>query len=252
MKKIIFLPLILVLAGFVSGQTRVIAHRGFWDCQGSAQNSLVSLHKAHEAACYGSEFDVIVTADGIPVIHHDDTIDSLVIEATNYDQIKDKRLKNGEILPTLEQYFIHGKACFPTKLILEIKPHSTKKKEIRAVATVVRMMKRYKMQDQVEFISFSMNICKAILRLLPAAKVSYLNGDIAPQQLKADGITGLDYECEILEKKPEWVSQAKELGLTTNAWTVNDRKDMEILIGMGVDYITTNKPLLLKDILEKK
>ena len=107
MKRIFIIPLIFIFTGFVSGQTRVIAHRGFWDCGGSAQNSLVSLHKAHEAGCYGSEFDVIVTADGVPVIHHDDTIDSLVIEATNYDQIKDKKLKNGEILPTLEQYFIH-------------------------------------------------------------------------------------------------------------------------------------------------
>jgi len=252
MKRIFIIPLIFIFTGFVSGQTRVIAHRGFWDCGGSAQNSLVSLHKAHEAGCYGSEFDVIVTADGVPVIHHDDTIDSLVIEATNYDQIKDKKLKNGEILPTLEQYFIHGRACFPTKLILEIKPHSTKKKEIRAVGTVIRMMKRYKMQDQVEFISFSMNICKAILRLMPTAKVSYLDGNVSPQELKTLGLTGLDYDYKILEKKPEWVSQAKELGLTTNAWTVNDQKDMEILIGMGVDYITTNKPLLLKDVLEKK
>ena len=108
------------------------------------------------------------------------------------------------------------------------------------------------MQDQVEFISFSMNICKAILRLMPTAKVSYLDGNVSPQELKTLGLTGLDYDYKILEKKPEWVSQAKELGLTTNAWTVNDQKDMEILIGMGVDYITTNKPLLLKDVLEKK
>lgn len=42
-------------------QTKVIAHRGYWDCEGSAQNSIASLKKAAEAGVYGSEFDVQMT-----------------------------------------------------------------------------------------------------------------------------------------------------------------------------------------------
>ena len=37
-----------------------------------------------------------------------------------------------------------------------------------------------------------------------------------------------------------------------NAWTVNEAKDMEWLISQGVDFITTNEPVVLEEILKKK
>ena len=37
-----------------TAQTKVIAHRGYWKCEGSAQNSIASLTKAAEAKVYGS------------------------------------------------------------------------------------------------------------------------------------------------------------------------------------------------------
>ena len=58
----------------IQAQTQVIAHRGYWKAEGSAQNSLASLRKAAEAKVYGSEFDVQMTADGIVVVNHDNTI----------------------------------------------------------------------------------------------------------------------------------------------------------------------------------
>ena len=64
---------------FASAETKVIAHRGFWKTEGSAQNSITALKKAAEINVYGSEFDVLITSDGIPVVNHDDTIEGLVI-----------------------------------------------------------------------------------------------------------------------------------------------------------------------------
>ena len=46
-------------------QTQVIAHRGYWKAEGSAQNSLASLRKAAEAKVYGAEFDVQMTATAL-------------------------------------------------------------------------------------------------------------------------------------------------------------------------------------------
>ena len=60
----------------IQAQTQVIAHRGYWKAEGSAQNSLASLRKAAEAKVYGAEFDVQMTADGIVVVNHDNTIGS--------------------------------------------------------------------------------------------------------------------------------------------------------------------------------
>ena len=52
-------------------QTKVIAHRGFWETENSAQNSIASLKKAGAIKCYGSEFDIQMTADGVLVVFHD-------------------------------------------------------------------------------------------------------------------------------------------------------------------------------------
>ncbi|MBP1677727.1 MAG: glycerophosphodiester phosphodiesterase [Bacteroidetes bacterium] len=252
MKKIILGFALLVILQNTCGQTKVIAHRGYWDCNGSAKNSLVALHKAHEQRVYGSEFDVWLTADGVAVINHDDTIQSRVIETATYEQIRDARLINGEILPTLEQFLIHGKACMPTQLIVEIKPHKTAENEKRAVSTVVNLIKQHGLEARVEYISFSMNICRELLLADSLAKVAYLAGDVPPAELKKAGLTGLDYHHQVLKDHPDWIVQARKLGLTTNVWTVNKAEDMEFFVGAGVDYITTDKPLLMMKILKNK
>ena len=37
---------------------QVIAHRGYWKTEGSAQNSISSLQNSYKIGVYGSEFDV--------------------------------------------------------------------------------------------------------------------------------------------------------------------------------------------------
>ncbi len=56
-------------------KTKVIAHRGYWKTEGSAQNSIRSLERANEIKVYGSEFDVHLTADNVPVVYHDRKIE---------------------------------------------------------------------------------------------------------------------------------------------------------------------------------
>lgn len=119
-------------------QTQVIAHRGFWKAEGSAQNSITALKKAAEAGVYGSEFDVQLTADGVIVVNHDETIAGLTIGKTPYNKLKDLKLKNGETLPTLADYLKAGKQLPDIRLILEIKPHSTQAQEDEIAASAVK------------------------------------------------------------------------------------------------------------------
>lgn len=95
-----------------------------------------------------------------------------------------------------------------------------------------------------------MNVCEQLVKLNPDAKVAYLEGDVAPKDIKAKGLTGIDYSYKVLYKHPEWVKEAHELGLTVNVWTVNNVKDMKKLIGMKVDYITTDHPLKAKGLVQ--
>lgn len=254
MKKRLILS--MLLTAFLCGssafsQTKVIAHRGYWDCEGSAQNSITALNKAHEVGAYGSEFDVSITADGIPVVNHDDSIQGFCIETSLYEEIKDLKLKNGETLPTLEDYLIQGKQNKGTQLILEIKPHKRVVNEDRAVTAILALVQKYQLEDQVEYISFSMNICKELIRRAPAAQVAYLRGEVSPADLKMLGFTGLDYHYKVFDKHPEWIREAKEAGLTVNVWTVDDPAVMQSMISQSVDFITTDKPEELKEIIGK-
>jgi len=73
--------------------------------------------------------------------------------------------------------------------------------------------------------------------------VHYLNGDLSPQQVKAENFNGLDYHYKVfIEKQPGWIAEARRLGLKTNAWTVNDPEIYQQLKNQGIDYVTTNIP----------
>lgn len=240
---------LFTLAG--QAQTQVIAHRGFWKTEHSAQNSITALNKAAENKLYGSEFDVQLTADGVVVVNHDDTIQGFTIGKTNYDNLKGLQLKNGEILPTLADYLQAGKKQAGIQLILEIKPHKTKEQEDQIAETTVKMVKEYGLEKQVEYISFSMNICEQLTKLTPNSAIAYLKSDVAPKELKAKGINGIDYHYKAIEKHPEWVNEAHELNMKVNVWTVNSLKDIQKMIDLKVDYITTDQPLEVTDLIKK-
>ena len=211
--------LLLSLCGAVAAQsqTQVIAHRGYWDKLGSAQNSLSSLRNAIKTGAYGSELDVWITRDGAIVLNHDDDYQGVVIETATYAELSSLRLANGEPIPTLSQCIEIAGAQTATRLIVEIKPHSSVERENAAVAEIVRLINAGGVADITDYISFSENICRELIRLNPAHRVAYLNGEKSPATLKAEGYWGLDYAWDVLkERHPEWIKEAKALGLTTN------------------------------------
>lgn len=241
---------------------KIVAHRGYWDTDSSAQNSIASLQKAAQIGCWGSELDVWITTDGVVVVHHDADIEGIRIENASYAQIRQKTLCNGEYLPTLEQYLWEAAHHPEMKLVLEVKPHSDKTAEDRCVDEVLRLVKKYGVVDQTDYISFSMRACERIVANGSKAldgpngqrsgkrvdkadvRVFYLTGDVAPKDIKSKGLRGIDYEQSILYKvHPEWVTECHALGLEVNAWTVDDLNITWMLIKQGVDYITTNRPV---------
>ncbi|MCJ8155375.1 glycerophosphodiester phosphodiesterase [Chryseobacterium sp. SSA4.19] len=242
MKKVI-LGLAIVSTMVMKAQTRIIAHRGYWQTQPpTTENSLKSLENAQKLKIYGSEFDVRMTKDGVLVVNHDEHHSKMEISETGFKDLKKVELSNGESFPTLKDYLKQGKKDKSLKLIVEIKPDKTKEKEDELTAKTVKMIKDMKLDSQSEFISFSLNICKEIKRLEPAFKVQYLNGELSPQQIKEEGLDGLDYHYSVFQKNPTWISEANALGLITNSWTVNNVTIYEELKKQNVAFVTTNIP----------
>lgn len=252
MKRLSAVCLLLFALLSVHSQTRVVAHRGYWTVDGCVENTLASLRNAAEAKVWGSEFDVWITADGVAVVHHDATRDEVRIETSQYKEISKKRLKNGERLPTLKQYLKLGRKLKDLRLVLEIKPHKQRENEDRCVTEVLRLVEKYGVAKRTEYISFSMHVCEEIVRRVPGAEVSYLGGNVSPEEIKKRGLTGIDYSYNAFSKHPEWIAEAKKLGLVVNVWTVDKPEMLKHFVDAGVDVITTNQPVRAMEIVRAK
>lgn len=233
-------------------QNKVIAHRGAWKKNELPQNSIASLREAIRLGCEGSEFDVWMTADEVLVINHDVDFQGLDIEHETYDTLLSKKLPNGEKIPTLEEYLREGMKQKKTKLILEFKPSeiSTERSE-RVGELAVLTVQKLQAQDWVEYITFSYEGGLNAIATDPTAKVAYLTGDKSPAELKEAGFYGFDYNFRILQLKPNWIEEARQLGLTTNSWTVNDPEVMQFLLDKKIDFITTDEPETLLKMVGK-
>ncbi len=251
MRKVLLTSTLFLASLGALAQTQAIAHRGYWKTNGSAQNSIAALIKADSVGCYGSEFDVWLAADGQLVVNHDPSFQSHSMEKTTSTVLTTLKLDNGERLPTLAKYLQVAKPL-KTRLILELKGHSTPERETKAIEEIIALVKKFGLEDRMEYITFSLHATKEFVRLAPAGTpVFNLDGKLTPRELKEMGCAGPDYHYSVFRKNPEWLKECRELELKTNAWTVNDPKDMQWLIENNIDFITTNEPVMLQEILSK-
>lgn len=262
--KYLLLGMVILLAG-CSGSAKIrntmqdfadnpiVAHRGAFKMKGYPENSIAALQEAIRLKCTGSEFDIRMTADDSLVINHDPHYHGLDVEKVSYQELAKLPLSNGEPLPTLRQYLLAGKDQHTTRLVCEIKPSTVSKERGKVIAAnVVDLVKQLGLQPLVVYISFDIEQLKTVLQLDPAANTQYLNGDVAPEQLKALGIRGADYHFSVFRNKPEWITSARNLGIDLNAWTVNSAPDIEWLLNSGFAFITTNEPELALELAARK
>lgn len=224
----------------------VVAHRGAWKQEHLPENSIASLKKAIKLKCAGAEFDVRMTLDSVLVVNHDEHYQGMLIEDTKYEELASIKLSNGEQLPTLKAYLLAGiKNNKTTGLVCEIKPSKQKERGIFIAQSVVDLVTALNATSYVSFyISFDYDILKKIAAI-STTKTQYLYGDKSPDEIKNDGISGLDYYTSVYKNHPEWIPRAKKLGLILNAWTANKEEDLKWLLNNNFDYITTDEPELL-------
>lgn len=256
MKKLLLLTSIMLLAASCSKdipQDRVIAHRGFWQTEGSAQNTLTSLRLAVENGFYGSECDVQLTADSCFIVFHDTNLHGVDIEDMTFEQVlADTTLANGERISTADEYFsafagLEGK----TKLIIELKQQPSEEMMSLNIARTAEAIRRYGIASRVEIISFSYRACKELAAIFPEIQVSLLDrADNVPfSRIKADGIDGISYKYTCILEDLSLIEKAHDAGLVVDVWAPNEPEDVLTLFDAGLDHVITDKPDLMVGIL---
>ena len=234
----------------------IVAHRGFWDSPtgGGARNSIAALRAAQEAGFWGSEFDVNMTSDSVLLVFHNSSIDGKKIEKNPHSTFADFRLENGEPIPTLDAFLTQAEKSRKTKLVFELKQHSTPEVEDLAISLSLQMLADHGLlhPDRVIFISFSLHACREFARRCPGFSVQYLGANLWPCEVLTNGINGIDMNFFYYLLMPRMHDEARALGMTVNVWTVNSEADIRKVIATGIDLITTDNPLLAREILGEK
>lgn len=257
-KDLILASLVAATALSAGAQCKVAAHRGFWKttpattratATEAAQNSIRSLVKADSIGCYASEFDCWITVDGELFVNHDATINGYNIQNSKAKVIRGQKLPNGESIPTLEQYLKTAKNL-NVRLVCELKSHTDKQQEKQAVLKILKLVKKYGLEDRMTYISFSYPGIRMFKAWAPeGTECQYLNGELPPATLKRLGLDGLDYQTGVMRRHPNWFKEAHDLGLVVNVWTVDKPQDMQFCLDNGADIITTNEPQLLQRLI---
>ncbi len=292
----------------------VVGHRGAAGLL--PENTLAAFKHGCELGIDAIELDVLVSADGQLVVHHDfklkpeiaRTAEGAWISSGSPPAIRDLSLAqiktydigrlqpktayatrypeqtpvDGERIPALKEVIdLFKKSCSPpTRLFVEIKtspeePNLTPPPE--AVSEqVVTMLREAGIAERAWILSFDWRNLAHIQKTAPELATVYLTivspglntlksgqpgaspwlagldiddfSGFAPRAVKAAG--GQVWSPHFRNLTPETLAEARQLGLLVSVWTPDAPEDFKKLIEMKVDAITTNRPDVLKRLLE--
>ena len=237
-----------------------IAHRGASAV--APANTLAAFEKAVELGADGIEFDVHLSADGVPVVIHDFSVDSTTDGSGRVAEMTIAQLAQldvgsyfdpafaGERIPTLEAVL----EAMGGRLLLNIELKSTSLRDKGLEQTVIAQIERHGLGTSVLFSSFNPFSLRRAKRIAPHIAVGLLYGPDLPLPLRRAWLAPLvPHEARHPEHTmvdAHYMAWARRRGYRVNTWTVDDPDEMHRLIGLGVDGIITNVPDVLRSILE--
>lgn len=118
-----------------------VAHRGLHDAAAGVPENSRAAFAAAAAAGYAIEFDIQVSADGVPMVFHDDTLDRMTPESGRVDNwrcgdLRDLQLAGtAETIPTLAEVLRLIKGKVP--LLIEVKAARGKVGPLEAATAAV-------------------------------------------------------------------------------------------------------------------
>ncbi len=251
------------MAFFDAGRTLNIAHRGASAV--APQNTLTAFEMAAELGAEGIEFDVRLCADGVPVVIHDADVGATTDERGRVSRMTLAQLKRldagswfdlrfaGERIPTLEEVL----ETFGHRLLLNIELKSNLKGGLLDKGlerAVVALVERYELDGRVLISSFSPFALRRVQLIAPHIPTGLLYG---VRSLPIFGLAGLILPKDCAAFHPHYeivgeshIAKAHRRGYRMQTWTVDEPSIMRSLIAWGVDGIITNRPDVLRDVID--
>ena len=210
------------------------------------ENTLPAFVAAWESGATWVEADTQPTADGVPVILHDDTLDRTTdgagpVRAHTARQVTALGVPGlpGAHVPELRELV---DLLTPQRaLLLEIKgEHSADQ-----VRTVLETSRAAELADRVFAQSFEVSVLEHLKAIEPTVPFGLLVEEIDQDPVarcRALGAVAYNPECHEVIARPTVVPELRRAGITVAVWTADDPTEWELLTRAGVDAIITNTP----------
>lgn len=232
------------------------AHRG--GASEAPENTLPAFQHAIDLGYRYLETDVHRTADGVLVAFHDARLDRVTdstgaIAELTWDEVSKARVDGRAPIPRFEELL----AAWPDARI-NVDP-----KADDAVDVLVDIVARTGSLDRICVGSFSDDrIRRARERLGPGlctgmgpdemvGLLRAFDGEAVAFQSQAAQIPAVDFKGRPLAT-PEFVDVAHRHGIAVHVWTIDDPAEMHRLLDIGVDGIMTDRPQVLREVLEAR
>lgn len=236
-------------------ELEVIAHRGF--IPSFPQNTMLAFSSAIRRGADSLECDVQVTSDGVCVVYHDDTLDTLTdgsgavasnslssVQSAVIDEVAGTYLA-GVRIPRFSELLRYCKGA-GLRLYPEIKKYRTQADISLMIADVVAAG----MEDQVFFASFSLSDVQYFRTLNTDISVGLLgSSNVAAtyepliDTLALLGNTTILWNYAAILTAPALVDYAKVRGVDVISWTVLENNHAKQLMRYGVSRLITDRIL---------
>jgi glycerophosphoryl diester phosphodiesterase len=246
---------------FDSRRPLIFAHRG--GCALGPENTLAAFDLGLQAGADGLELDVHLSADGLPVVHHDATLDRTTSQAGPLAARTAAELaqvdagfrfaRNGGFpfrgqgvgIPSLRDVLLRYR---DVPIVIEMKVDSAQMGE-----AVARDVIAADAVDRVCIAGYGVRSASAARAALPGVATSATHPEVRLAVYR--GLAGWPvrhavYGCfQVPERtklvrivSPRFIRDAHTAELKVQVWTVDDESDMRRLLEWGVDGLISNRP----------
>ena len=243
-----------------------IAHRGF--SSQAPENTFAAFDLAIEKEFYYIETDVQLTADNIPVIIHDDTVDRTsngkgkISEKTLSDIKKldfgswfSKKFKDQKI-PTLSELLKN----YNNKIHLVLELKSQQSELCKQIAALIENENWDKIAGNpmvqipgLTIISFHLEQILRSIELMPVVRHGWLVGELTDTDIDIAsklGIQGIFPNAKLISEHS--ISYAKEKGLFVAVWGIQNAEEVVMLKKIGVSAVTSDWPDKIQEYTKSK
>jgi glycerophosphoryl diester phosphodiesterase len=226
-----------------------VAHRGYSAI--APENTLPALAAAVLAGATYVEFDVRTTADGVPVVIHDRTVDRTTDSSGHvwdlaFDEVRELDAGSwfspayaGVRVPSLAEVlelFPDGGAA----LLLEIKPPA----DLEQVKVILAMMAERGLLDRTVVQSFDPQVMRLVREAAPDVRRGLLRlryeADTVPLATELDVVCVNPTVDDVLGD-PETTAELIAAGIDVMPWTANDIGQWPALVEAGVAGLITDR-----------